>query len=84
MVSLSGAAQCRQTVAPGTASWTTAVSDCGSPISSILSTAARLSTLGSSARYPARPSRTQALCPPSPIAFESATSTSTRRASFGT
>ena len=31
-----------------------------------------------------RPSRTQALWPPRPIAFESATSTSTLRASFGT
>ena len=31
-----------------------------------------------------RPSRTQALCPPNPMAFESATSTSARRASFGT
>ena len=31
-----------------------------------------------------RPSRTQPLWPPRPIAFESATSTCTRRASFGT
>ena len=35
-------------------------------------------------RQSTRPSRTQALWPPRPIAFESATSTSTRRASFGT
>src|SRR5262249_4125284 len=31
-----------------------------------------------------RPSRTQALCPPRPIAFESATFASASRASFGT
>jgi HAD superfamily hydrolase (TIGR01509 family) len=34
--------------------------------------------------HAARPSRTQPLWPPSPIAFESATSTTVRRASFGT
>ena len=36
------------------------------------------------ARQSARPSRTQPLWPPSPIAFESATSTRAARASFGT
>ena len=35
-------------------------------------------------RYGARPTSTQALCPPRPIAFESATSTSASRDSFGT
>ena len=35
-------------------------------------------------RHPARPSSTQPLWPPRPIAFESATSTTARRASFGT
>ena len=35
-------------------------------------------------RQGARPSSTHALCPPRPIAFESATSTCTCRASFGT
>src|SRR5579884_3931031 len=34
--------------------------------------------------HAARPTRTQPLWPPSPIAFESATSTCVRRASFGT
>ena len=36
------------------------------------------------ARYAARPRRTQPLWPPRPIAFDRATSTWTRRASFGT
>ena len=39
---------------------------------------------GSGNPQSARPSRTQALWPPRPIAFDSATSTSTRRASLGT
>lgn len=42
------------------------------------------STTGGALAYSTRPSRTQPLWPPSPMAFESATSMSASRASFGT
>ena len=43
-----------------------------------------LSVTGLSLDTATRPNRTQPLWPPRPIAFDSATSTCTRRASFGT
>ena len=60
--------------------------DCPRPLSASSGAGAscRGLTPNRSVGQPARPKRTQPLWPPRPIAFESATSTCTRRASFGT